>query len=262
MREYLVFQLYGPFVSWGDIAVGEERPSALLPTKSAILGILAAAKGIKRPDTVRDNEERSLCEKQHIQMSQGYGIAVKSVAVGSPLIDYHTTEVPAGIGYATRYDEIIEVHRQKHNKTKFKGTILSRREYRQDAYYAVALWARPEAPFPLNELCSKLLEPVYMLYLGRKACPPALPLNPIIVPAASTIEEALDKLVLSDEIKDSFERLWRDSSIITWDIDAETQMLPMQTVERRDCVLSRLRWQFSVRSEQQAVIQKEGDHDK
>jgi CRISPR system Cascade subunit CasD len=101
-----------------------------------------------------------------------------------------------------------------------------------------------------------------MLYLGRKACPPALPLNPIIVPAASSIEEALDQLVLSDDIKDSFERLWQDSSIITWDIDAETQMLPMQTVERRDCVLSRLRWQFSVRSEQQKVIQKEGAHDK
>lgn len=262
MREYLVFQLYGPFVSWGDIAVGEERPSALVPTKSAILGILAAAKGIKRPDTVRDDEERTLCEKQHTQMSQGYGIAVKSFAVGSPLFDYHTTEVPAGSGYATRYDEIIEIYRQKHSKSMFKGTILSRREYRQDAYYTVALWARPEAPFPLNEFYGKLLEPVYMLYLGRKACPPALPLNPIIVPAASSIEEALDQLVLSDEIKASFERLWQDSSIITWDVDAETQMLPMQTVERRDCILSRLRWQFSVRSEQQKVIQKEGAHDK
>ena len=29
MRDYLVFQLLGPLVSWGDIAVGETRPSAL-----------------------------------------------------------------------------------------------------------------------------------------------------------------------------------------------------------------------------------------
>ena len=263
MREYLVFQLYGPFVSWGDVAVGEERPSALVPTKSAILGILAAAKGIKRPDTVRDDEERTLCEKQHTQMSQGYGIAVKIEAAGTPLFDYHTVQVPSsGTGrnkktFYTRRDELC-----REDRSALKKTILSRREYRQDAYYTVALWARPEAPFPLNELYGKLLAPVYMLYLGRKACPPALPLNPIIVPAVSSIEEAFDQLVLSDEIKDSFERLWQDSSTITWDIDAETQMLPMQIVERRDCVLSRLRWQFSVRSEQQKVIQKEGAHDK
>jgi len=259
MRDYLVFQLYGPFVSWGDIAVGEERPSALVPTKSAILGILAAAQGIKRPDTVGHAEERKICEKQHEQMSQGYGLAVRADALGSPLFDYHTTEVPSGSGFVTRYDEIKEVSRQKHSKTKFKSTILSRREYRQDAYYIVAIWPRPEAPFPLNELCQKLLEPEYMLYLGRKACPPALPLDPKIVPA-SNIEAALGKESLPDEIKDSFDRLWQDRSIITWDMDAETQMQPMQTVERRDGILSRLRWQFSVRSEHQKVIQKEVDY--
>lgn len=262
MREYLVFQLYGPLVSWGDIAVGEERPSALVPTKSAIIGILAAAKGIKRPDTVRDDKKRILCEKQHTQMSQGYGIAVKIEAAGTPLFDYHTVQVPSsGTGrnkkkFYTRRDELCREDRSALN------TILSRREYRQDAYYTVALWTRPEAPYPLDELCEKLLEPVYMLYLGRKACPPALPLNPVIVPAALNIEEALDKMVLPDEIKDGFERLWQDSAIITWDMDAETLMHHLQTVERRDAVLSRLRWQFSVRSEQQKVIQKEGAYEK
>lgn len=259
MRDYLVFQLYGPFVSWGDIAVGEERPSALVPTKSAILGILAAAKGIKRPDTVRDDTKRMMCEKQHTQISLGFGIAVKTVAAGSPVFDYHTIQVPSsGTGrnkknFYTRRDELFWDDKSVLN------TILSRREYRQDAYYIVAVWARPEAPFSLNELCEKLLEPEYMLYLGRKACPPALPLNPKFVPA-SCIEEALDQGALADEIKDSFYRIWQDRSIITWDTDAETQMQPMQTVERRDSVLSRLRWQFSVRSEHQAV--EEVNHDK
>ena len=259
MRDYLVFQLYGPFVSWGDIAVGEERPSALVPTKSAILGILAAAQGIKRPDTVGHAEERKICEKQHVQMSQGYGLAVKTVAAGKPFFDYHTVQVPSsGTGkkkktFYTRRDELCWDNRSLLN------TILSRREYRQDAYYIVAIWPRPEAPFPLNELCQKLLEPEYMLYLGRKACPPALPLDPKIVPA-SNIEAALGKESLPDEIKDSFDRLWQDRSIITWDMDAETQMQPMQTVERRDGILSRLRWQFSVRSEHQKVIQKEVDY--
>jgi CRISPR system Cascade subunit CasD len=256
MRDYLIFQLYGPFVSWGDIAVGEERPSALVPTKSAILGILAAAQGVKRPDTVQDYEERKVCENRHVQMSQGYGIAIKTDAAGVPLFDYHTVQVPSSgsgrnkkIFYARR-DELCWEEKSLLN------TILSRREYRQDAYYTVAVWARSEAPFSLNELCKKLLEPEYMLYLGRKACPPALPLNPIVV-SSSSIEEALDQEVLSDEIKDSFARLWQGRSIITWDMDAETQMQPMQTVERRDEILSRFRWQFSVRIQHQKVIQEE-----
>ena len=259
MREYLVFQLYGPFVSWGDIAVGEERPSALIPTKSAILGILAAAQGVKRPDTVQDDKERKVCENQHVQMSQGYGIAIKTDAAGVPLFDYHTVQMPSsGTGrnkktFYTRRDELCW------DEKSLLNTILSRREYRQDAYYTVAVWARPKALFPLNELCKKLLEPEYMLYLGRKACPPALPLNPIVV-SASSIEEALDQEALSDEIKDSFDRLWQDRSIITWDMDAETQMQPMQTVERRDEILSRFRWQFSARIEHQKVIQKEVSH--
>jgi CRISPR system Cascade subunit CasD len=259
MRDYLIFQLYGPFVSWGDIAVGEERPSALVPTKSAILGILAAAQGVKRPDTVQGDEERKVCDNQHVQMSQGYGIAIKTDAAGVPLFDYHTVQVPSsGSGrnkktFYARRDELCW------DKKSLLNTMLSRREYRQDAYYTVAVWARPEAPFPLNELCKKLLEPEYMLYLGRKACPPALPLNPIVV-SASSIEEALDQEALSAEIKGSFARLWQDRSIITWDMDAETQMQPMQTVERRDEILSRFRWQFSVRIEHQKVIQKEVGH--
>jgi len=254
MRDYLVFQLYGPFVSWGDIAVGEERPSALIPTKSAILGILAAAQGIKRPDTVRNDDDRKVCENQHVQMSQGYGLAVKTEAAGTPLFDYHTIQVSSsGTGrnkktFYTRRDELCWDDRSSLN------TILSRREYRQDAYYIVAIWARPEAPFPLEELRKKLIEPKYMLYLGRKACPPALPLNPRVV-SSSNIEDALDQIALPEEIKSSFDRVLRDRSIITWDMDAETQMKPMQTVGRRDGVLSRLRWQFSVRSEHQKVME-------
>jgi CRISPR system Cascade subunit CasD len=259
MRDYLVFQLYGPFVSWGDIAVGEERPSTLAPTKSAILGILAAAKGIKRPDTVVNAEERTICENQHLQMSQGYGLAVNIVSSGSPFMDYHTVQVPSSgtgknkITFHTRRDELCWSDRASLN------TILSRREYRQDAFYIVAIWQRTEAPFPLTELYEKLLAPEYMLYLGRKACPPALPLNPQIV-TAPNVEEALNQKILPDGLNEYFERLWQSSSMYTWDIDAETEMQPMQTIERRDGIWSRQRWQFSVRSEYQKVIDKEVDY--
>jgi CRISPR system Cascade subunit CasD len=38
MRDYLLFRLYGPLAAWGDIAVGEYRPSFAHPSKSAIIG--------------------------------------------------------------------------------------------------------------------------------------------------------------------------------------------------------------------------------
>ena len=65
IRDYLVFRLYGPMCSWGDIAVGEVRPSTVHPAKSAILGLIAAALGIKRPDTARDDTERLALEAIH-----------------------------------------------------------------------------------------------------------------------------------------------------------------------------------------------------
>ena len=87
MKEYLVFRLYGPIVSWGDIAVGEERPTFMHPTKSSILGLLAAALGIRR------NEE-----SRHHQLAESYGYAVLVEAEGILLRDYHTTQVaPGGI---------------------------------------------------------------------------------------------------------------------------------------------------------------------
>ena len=49
--ETLVFQLEAPLSSWGDVAVGEYRPTAEYPGQSAILGLLAAALGIDRLDT-------------------------------------------------------------------------------------------------------------------------------------------------------------------------------------------------------------------
>lgn len=53
MSQYLVFQLHGPMASWGVDAPGEVRHSHELPSRSALLGLLAAALGIRR-----DEEER------------------------------------------------------------------------------------------------------------------------------------------------------------------------------------------------------------
>lgn len=271
MRDYLVFQLYGPLASWGDIAVGETRPSALTPSKSAILGLVAAALRLKRPDTIHYEHDEPLtarerleCESSQVRLAEGYGFAVKIEALGLSLSDYHTAQVPSsGTGrkrrtFATRRDELMSGHKSDLN------TILSRREYRQDIYCAVALWAWPDAPYPLDALRKALLEPGFTLYLGRKACPVALPLQPDVV-QAEYIEDALAGVSMGNVLKHLAEAEGREESsiarhvsltspLLLWDSDAKTRLAPEQTVTRRDAPLSRRRWQFKVRDEHRAQL--------
>lgn len=262
MRDYLVFQLYGPLAAWGDIAVGETRPSALTPTKSAILGLVAAALGLRRPDTADNEADRQAWEDAHAALADGYGLAVKVECPGLPLSDYHTAEVPKGKGYSTRRDEIQEVQRLKRSGVQFKGTILSRREYRQDAFCAIALWARAAPPYDLNALREHLLAPVFPLYLGRKSCPLALPLAPRVV-SAPNVETALVGVSLAATVE-SLEGFWKGwqphawlrevRPVLLWDADAETGIAPQESHTRRDQPASRRRWQFAVRTEHRAHL--------
>ena len=51
MSQYLIFQLHGPMASWGVDAPGEVRHTHELPSRSALLGLLAAGVRIRRDDT-------------------------------------------------------------------------------------------------------------------------------------------------------------------------------------------------------------------
>jgi CRISPR system Cascade subunit CasD len=245
MTDYLIFQLYGPMAAWGEIAVGEIRPSYSYPSKSAIFGLVAAALGIKR-----DQEE------EHRKLSECYGFAVLVKSPGIPLSDYHTIQVPSsGTGrnrrvFTTRRDEIITLPKEE------LKTILSRRDYRMDALYAVALWKKFRPPYELKDIAHKLDSPMYALYLGRKSCPLAIPVEPQIV-EADTVREAFTKARFThiDEL-----RLLPlvDKSLLYWEEGAEPGVEPHHIFERRDVNLSRKRWQFDVRREYHATYPEEG----
>ena len=51
MSQYLIFQLHGPMASWGVDAPGEVRHTHELPSRSALLGLLAAT--VQMPKEVR-----------------------------------------------------------------------------------------------------------------------------------------------------------------------------------------------------------------
>ncbi len=242
MTDYLLFRLYGPLAAWGSLAVGEYRPTDSHPSKSAILGLVAAALGIRR-----DEEERQLA------LANGYGFAVRVEAAGYLLRDFHSYSKPkkGNANYATRRDEL----RASDLKTK-----LSERDYRCDALYTVCLWQREPAPYPLSTLTEALRFPQFTLYLGRKSCPLALPVLAQII-GAENIKAAL---VQWDAAKGSrmqdFEegvelnKLLSSNSTLYWEEPAQSGLRYLKSVSRRDMPLSRRRWQFTAREEFSAEI--------
>lgn len=261
--KYLLFRLYGPLASWGEIAVGESRHSAVYPGKSALLGLIAAAFGIRR-----DEEQRQAA------LASGYRFAVKVISTGHPLRDYHTAQAPDSVGkfvYRTRRDELVL------GKERL-GTILSSREYRCDAFSLVAVVAEDDAPYSLDEIREALMKPRFHLYLGRKSCPVAAPLNPLVRDAVG-FGDALDsypygalfvsswlmktaqkEIVEGGKLAEvpSLAKFSREDETVFaynkqpvryyWEGDAG-DLVSQQSLTRHDQPLSRGRWQFAQRTE-------------
>jgi len=235
MRDYLLIYLYGPMASWGDIAVGEYRPSFAHPSKSAIVGLLAAALGIRREEEKRQNNLAAFCS-----------FAVRVDYMGVLLRDYHTTQVPSAKKGVTHYTRKSELAVESLN------TILSSRDYRCDALYTVAITVTDDAPVGIQELVDKLRNPDFTLYLGRKSCPLAMPLHPHIVKAA-TLREAFEKTPVPEEFPNV---LAKGPVMVYWEGDAPSGIECRQVITRRDQPRSRKRWQFEERSENFGALQR------
>lgn len=243
MREYLIFRLSGPLASWGDIAIGETRPSYSYPTKTAITGLLAAALGIERGE-----------ESRQLELAKSFGFAVRIDKKGTLLCDYHTTQVPPATSlkkapHATRCDEL---------SAGDLSAILSTREYYCDVSYTVILWSEAAAsPYSLTTLKDALQRPKFTLFLGRKSCVLSLPTNPQIY-SAETIKTALNQTDLI--LNKTAEGLgFDDRPAMYWDSTGKSGIEPLQTIRRKDKLLSRKRWQFADRFERYALLEKVED---
>jgi CRISPR system Cascade subunit CasD len=237
--EFLLFTLWAPLGSMGEIAVGERRTGFDRPAKSAVIGLLAAALGIERRE-----------EERLAALARGYGLAVRTDREGSILYDYHTAQVPSarrGVRWPTRRDELAEPE---------LNTILSKREYRETPCCTVALWARAEAPEGLDTLARALERPRFTLYFGRKACPLGVPPTPMRIEAADlgAAFAAYDGQ-LSEPLRRLVRRLGRSEAPprVHLDHGAEVPLGPhlrrRRIERRRDEPLSRRRWQFGLRDE-------------
>ncbi len=237
MRDHLVFVLHGPMAAFGGVAVGERRGGEARPARSALLGLLAAALGIERTEAAA-----------HAAMEHGYGVAVRVDAPGVTFSDYHTAQVPParrGERHATRRAEL---------DARPLETILSRRDYRTDSLFTVAVWARetaPATPFltTLADLAAALQRPRFCLSVGRKSCPLGLPPGPVVVTAANALAAMEARPVPAPE-QVVRQRLRARATMLATDADGMPADVPTRWTEtRRDGIASRDRWQFSLRTE-------------
>lgn len=231
-QRYLTFTLYGAMASWGEVAVGQERSSGVHPSRSAVLGLLAAALGLERGDP----RQRELFEN--------FGVATLVEAGGIPIRDFHTSQVPSssalkGLNPSTRRDELL---------SGGLSTILSSREYLCDSVCRVAIWSRGETQWSLDELAQALVTPMFPLYLGRKSCPPALPLQPQLLESESMVrcfEDSEDGSLKWADVKG----LHDCDQDYCWDEDLVQPGLDYQMIkQRRDQPTDRMKWYFENRT--------------
>ena len=129
----LLLKFRAPLQAWGAQSRFKSRQTNPEPTKSGVVGLLAAALGRSREDFVDDLAQLEF--------------AVRVDYEGQILHDYQTARNWFG---------------------KNKNSQISHRYYLQDAVFLVALGG--EEAF-LSKLELALRQPVFPLYLGRRSCP-------------------------------------------------------------------------------------------
>jgi CRISPR system Cascade subunit CasD len=177
MADFLVFSLVAPMGSFGGLAGHERRGSHGFPGRAALLGLLGAALGVRRDD------------KAGQEALEHWQPAVGVLNDGPPLQDFHTVQSVPTVNIkqpATRADALRALKASD-------NAVITRRDYRMDCAFAVALWGGddPEA------LVKALQSPQFTPYLGRKSCPLAAPMAPRLV-QADGVAQALTKAQLPD----------------------------------------------------------------
>lgn len=156
----LVLRLAGPLQSWGTSSRHNRRTTAGEPTKSGVVGLLAAAQGRRRTDPVDD--------------LAGLRLAVRIDQPGQLRRDFHTASRLDGgpLPSAT-----VTAKGTQRPTTPPKFTHVTERFYLEEAVFVAAL----AGPASLMEaLVDDVRRPAFPLALGRRAC---VPTQPLLLPA-------------------------------------------------------------------------------
>lgn len=138
----LLLRFAGVLQSWGTDSRFEIRRTEMIPTKSGIVGFLAAALGRRRDEEIKDLADLK--------------IGVRADQPGSLISDFHTA----------RKDE--------------KTSYITTRYYLSDAVFLVGIESDDKEK--LKKLEEAVLHPAFPLFLGRRSCVPEVPIVEALVP--------------------------------------------------------------------------------
>ncbi|MBE1877452.1 type I-E CRISPR-associated protein Cas5/CasD [Myceligenerans pegani] len=133
----LLLRLAGPLQSWGVTSRFTRRTTETAPSRSGVLGMIAAAQGRRRTDPLTD------------------------------LLD---------LRFAVRVDQPGHLERDFQTARSLDGSKahpLSHRYYLADAVFVAGIEGDPELIAGIEHA---LRRPAFPLYLGRRSCPPTVPL--------------------------------------------------------------------------------------
>ncbi|MBL1275630.1 MAG: type I-E CRISPR-associated protein Cas5/CasD [Ectothiorhodospiraceae bacterium] len=174
-NKLLALRLSGVMQSWGFNSEYTYRNSGLFPTKSAVLGLCCAAKGLARGT----DEEKYFLESVSdslmtaIALPRNRSVGDKSWQVNVRRIeDFHTVE-----NTKTAAGKIS------------KHAVMTYRQYLCDADFIILLQIKENAA---SELKKDLLDPHWGIWLGRKAC---IPSAPVFAGVFNNVDEVSDTLL-------------------------------------------------------------------
>ncbi|WP_025273591.1 type I-E CRISPR-associated protein Cas5/CasD [Haloglycomyces albus] len=150
--------LAGPLQAWGGSSQYSWRETQMEPTKSGIVGLLAAAEGRTRDAAIDDLTELRM--------------GVRIDHSGRLLRDFHTVS-----DYRSRPLPSAKVKKNgkqepKTGKDKL-APLVTRRFYLQDAVFVVVVTGKSDT---IEGVARGLQRPAFPLALGRRSCPPSRPI--------------------------------------------------------------------------------------
>ncbi|MDP3851329.1 MAG: type I-E CRISPR-associated protein Cas5/CasD [Luteolibacter sp.] len=161
--------LDGPMQSWGSSSRFTRRETEAFPTKSALIGLLAAAAGI---DKHAPDEAEKLAPFSALRLTV-YRLPRASRRLVRRLSDFHTV----GGGYDARASAFDKLSiPRKASGGASANAVITHRTYLNEARFIAAFEGDSDV---IIAAIRHLENPVWGVWFGRKTCLPAMPLSPV-----------------------------------------------------------------------------------
>ena len=185
--KHLALYLRAPLQSWGASSKFGDRGTRDAPTRSGLLGLLAAACGIDKNDEVRDREWLARAAK--------LSMFVLTFRRGDRMADYHTV--------GARYDKDDPwqkrmIPTKAEDGSPKKDATVTHRDYLADSVFGAVLSGDDAL---VDEMATRLADPVWGVWFGRKSC---IPTEPILAGVFDSDDAARD--ALAGRLRGSLER--------------------------------------------------------